>query len=283
MHGLTPESQGIELQDDNSKFDPQRSRETRNEEALEFEQDIILIFSVPSNTMFLLGSLCYVMLSVVDLLEWEKSNSLDDDASSISIFDHFYTNVGIIGALLLILNVAIDICRCFNLYVTSQLSLCHEDLRADISSAFFFGCAAFVDLWVALPSHHSVRFDADLGVISAHLYFFSAVCAMTGLAYDPSNTVVMLNFKGDIMFMFGSLIDLVVSYISDPDIVDSNQRILLALGLLSSILWFADACLYLLADFYFWRQSKNRVSDATGQDSLECLLEMEHSEVVAFV
>eukprot|EP00979_Chaetoceros_neogracilis_P002607 scaffold435_cov275-Chaetoceros_neogracile.AAC.59 len=249
MHGLTPESQGIELQDDNSKFDPQRSRETRNEEALEFEQDIILVFSVPSNTMFLLGSLCYVMLSVVDLLEWEKSNSLDDDASSISIFDHFYTNVGIIGALLLILNVAIDICRCFNLYVTSQLSLCHEDLRADISSAFFFGCAAFVDLWVALPSHHSVRFDADLGVISAHLYFFSAVCAMTGLAYDPSNTVVMLNFKGDIMFMIQILLIPISAFFSH-------------LG-------------------YF--QSKNRVSDATGQNSLECLLEMEHSEVVAFV
>jgi len=256
------------------QLEPQ-SRETSDEESLETAEDILLTFSVPSNTLFLLGSTCYLILAGVDL-EWENIiDGLDGNASDISNWDHFYTNVGIIGATLFTLNAVVDFSRCVHISKTFQLSLCHEDLRADSSSAFLFGCAAFLDLWFALPSHQDAWFVTAFGMISAHIYFFSAISAMTGLAFDRSSKVVILNFMGDIMFMVGSLIDLVISYISGLDICVSTQRILLVLSLLSSILWFADACLYLLADFFFWRQSKNHASDSADQDLLAYILEVE--------
>ena len=266
---------------------PRNNDDENSIESLEYEKNVLLKFSFPSNIFFLIGSACYIILSVMDF-KWADYYSDDgyyykyvsNEEEEVSSKIDYYSCLSILGSVLFFLNAAIDMSLCFY-YVktdeTNELTLWHKDLRVDSSSAFFFGCGALMDLSRALaspPEEPNADASGMLDIVSSHLYFFSAVCAMTGLTFDRKNKVAMLNLTGDVMFMVGSLIDIIVSYISDPDIVAANYHILLRFWLFSSVLWFVDAALYLLANCLFWNQIKNSDKE---QDS-GMLLKAKNSE-----
>jgi hypothetical protein len=232
-----------------------------------------LYFSIPSNLLFLFGSICYTILSILDL-EWESNDdSAQDDVTNddgqeeeeedtsgyLSTVFSFYVYISLIGASLFVLNALVDMSQCFFLQKSNfKKAFCHQEFLACASSALLFGCAAMLDLMNSISVNVFSRYGDDAGymnIVSAHLYLMSAICAMmnTNTISIYSGTHEMLNVAGDIMFMVGSLIDVIISYISDPDIVASNQHILLRLGMLSSVLWVIDALFYLVADIFFWK------------------------------
>jgi len=115
--------------------------------------------------------------------------------------------------------------------------------------------------------------DSDTAsLVSSHLYFLSAVLSLLtdyggccsvdscsssssddttiGTTTSTSLVVEKLRWVGDILFLFGSCIDLTITYISDPDIINAiiNGLTLADWDCISSALWFVDAILYLLAD-----------------------------------
>jgi len=51
-----------------------------------------------------------------------------------------------------------------------------------------------------------------------------------------------------LLFALGSIIDVIISYISDPEVLRESNKVLADWGCLSSSLWVIDACLYLFAD-----------------------------------
>ena len=256
-------------------------------ESLEYEKNVLLKFSFPSNIFFLIGSACYIILSVMDF-KWADYYSDDgyyykyvsNEEEEVSSKIDYYSCLSILGSVLFFMNATIDMSLCFyhvKTDETNELTLWHKELRVDSSSAFFFGCGALMDLSRALaspPEEPNADASGMLDIVSSHLYFFSAVCAMTGLTFDRKNKVAMLNLTGDVMFMVGSLIDIIVSYISDPDIVTANYHIFLRLWLFSSVLWFVDAALYLLANCLFWNQIKNSDDEVDSR----MLLQAKNSE-----
>mmetsp|Transcript_5983 Transcript_5983/g.9072 ORF Transcript_5983/g.9072 Transcript_5983/m.9072 type:complete len:336 (+) Transcript_5983:344-1351(+) len=277
------------LPNSNLEDPPRNDNDENSIESLEYEKNILLKFSFPSNFLFLIGSACYIVLAVIDL-KWgdyyygDNENgyyvSNEEEEKDSSKID-YYSYLSILGSVLFFVNAAIDMSLCFYYLKTdetNELTLWHKDLRSDSSSAFFFGCAALMDLSRALASPPAEEPNEDasgiLDIVSSHLYFFSAVCAMTGLKFDRKNNVAMLNFTGDMMFMAGSLIEIVLSYISDPGIVAANYHTLLRFWLFSSVLWFVDAALYLVANCLFWSQI---ISSDEEQDN-GMLLKSKHSD-----
>jgi len=216
-----------------------------------------LKFSLPSAILFLLGSTVYIILAVMDL-RWDDSyyyDSSQDDYPEPSYPLDPYTRLSISGPLIFIVNAMVDFSRCIYYAKNTGLknrSLFDRDLRAGTSSVIIFGLAASVDLWVALPVDNDVSAStmARRDMLAAHLWLFSALAAMAQLDYKCGRTPVILVFVGNVMFLVGTLIDVMISYLADPDLVTSDGYILLRLGLLSSILWFVDAILYLWADVH---------------------------------
>lgn len=223
-----------------------------------------LYFSIPSNLLFLLGSICYTIVSALDL-EWEEADELDpdddgdnDDDSEIDAAFDYYKFLCLVGASLFVLNAIVDMTQCLFLQRISRSKgyFCHQELIACASSAFLFGCAALLDLMTSVSVNIFSISGSDTGAISiasAHLYLVSACCAMANSRIGYSNNFEMMSFVGDAMFLVGSFIDVVISYISDPDIIASNQHVLLRLGMVSSVLWLIDAMFYLVADIFFYK------------------------------
>jgi hypothetical protein len=240
-------------------------------ECSEMEDDIK--FSLPSNVLFFFGSFCGVTLSVLDL-QWNLKWGDDDyyyyeyyyshyNASTKSLKNKFslYSCLSIGGAGLLILNAGLDLYRCLCTSKRDHMSLCGGDLRGDTCAAILFGIAATIDLRGALSSTGGPGgVNGVMWLLSSHLYLFSALSAMTSINYKCDSKPVVLNLVGDVMFLIGSLIDVVISYISDPDIISESQNVLLRLALLSSVLWLTDAMLYISANFLVWnrRRQKNK-------------------------
>ena len=215
-----------------------------------------LKFSIPSNIMFLLGSTCYAILSVLDFEsmgddEDDDYYGDDDGTQSQSVDISFYTVLSIVAAGLLISNALIDLGRCLHVVKVEQRypSLFHRALIQDSSSAIFFMSAAAIDLYGAFPQHNYKPggVSGAMSMLSAHLYLLSAWPVLNQNCSCNSEAAT-LNLVGEIMFLVGSTIDVGISYLSDPDIVKANQLILLRLSLLSSLLWVLDAILYLCAN-----------------------------------
>jgi hypothetical protein len=103
--------------------------------------------------------------------------------------------------------------------------------------------------------------DDLLSTLAVHLYLLQAVGAVV---YAPSTTnsinnnnnnsqyyyinILLLLRSGDFLFVLGSLIDVVISYLDLEGMEDSHVRQMQVWALASALLWLADAISYLLAD-----------------------------------
>mmetsp|Transcript_4294 Transcript_4294/g.8223 ORF Transcript_4294/g.8223 Transcript_4294/m.8223 type:complete len:343 (+) Transcript_4294:243-1271(+) len=228
-----------------------------------------LYYSIPSNLLFLFGSICCTIISLLDMYSDSNDADNDDDGDDDGNFS-FYVYISLIGASLFVLNALVDLSKCLFLekYSNFKKSCFQQEFLSKVSSALLFGCAAMLDLMDSVSVNVFSRYDGDdagecMDFVSAHLYLLSAICAIVNSdiygAYTSTSSHEMLNVVGDVMFMVGSLIDVGISYISDPDLVSSNQYFLLRLGMLSSVLWVIDALFYLVADVSFWKDHHHSV------------------------
>jgi hypothetical protein len=131
--------------------------------------------------------------------------------------------------------------------------------RRGLFAAYSFGCAALfgvIDMLIWLFGNYEATMIAGSDrawwdVLSVHFYFLSAIFAVCGqrsrppvcLWLDWMNDQDNLEDLGDLLFLVGSLFDCILCDFHFDDQFGS------IFGFLSSLLWLADACLYLRSDF----------------------------------
>lgn len=234
-----------------------------------------LKFSIPSNLFFLCGGLCFLISAYRDLLELDQNSRQIRSSSFMISWNLIYfgssnrnlaleasLNVYIIvvGSVFYIFNSFVDFVQCIHFVKRSpdQINLLHRSIRSSTLAASFFGVAAFID-FVGCFSHGE-SYDANrIAILTSTLYLFSAISSISGLAWDFSNAALILGFMGEFLFVLGSILDCLTSYVSDPDIIHLSKEDVHRLAFISSVLWVVDAILYLAADAYILRRTyRNR-------------------------
>jgi hypothetical protein len=109
--------------------------------------------------------------------------------------------------------------------------------------------------------------------LAVHLYLVQSILTLWGGSYYDyeSATANKLLQGGDVMFLVGSFIDVVISYLS---LLESEQvRKLEYWSLLSSSLWLSDALLYIVTDVVnrYHNSSNAAASLAEGGASVDDL------------
>jgi len=242
-----------------------------------------LKFSFPSNIFFLFGGLCFLVTAAQDLQE--KNPDMRKEFRSMSMiaasdfaftsnnvfathrylesdFDIYRTTI-IFGAGFYILNASVDLFHCIYYVKKSPEanSLLHRSIRSSSLSAIFFGIAAWIDFWACLSQN--INYDANLvAITTSTLYLFSAISSVSGLGLDFSNRALILGFMGECLFVIGSILDCLTSYVSDPDLINLSQTDIHILAFISSVLWVIDAFLYLAADIIIYRNQTCSTADS---------------------
>ncbi len=206
------------------------------------------MIEVLSNLMFLVGSSFYLTTSAMDwkwamFLENVDDDYYDYDDDAVYFELDSYTYISIFGAVLMILNALLDLSQCIRRANTSGIiSILHRDILSNFLAACTFGFAGTMDLWLCFLSGNVLNTMNRSYIASANLYLLSAVLSLCGKPMCRcSKADGVLNLIGDWLFLKGSLIDVGVSFVSDPEIMNINSQMLSGLGLFSSFLWLVDA------------------------------------------
>ena len=256
----------VTIEEESSDFD---SRSYQDSESSDGEEEVLQ--RVVSNLFFLVGSSAIFITSIIDVHSLNNSYYYyydDDDYQGIhpmsralkSLQNHLkldtYTILSVLGSFFCLLNSCVDIYweirwikEGYNTYF----------LQWDLFAASAFGIAATLDL----GSYFYSQFDyyyyyyeneryITTNVISPHFYLLSAIFSQVNVVGYQSSPSGSLNYIGNILFMVGSLIDTVIGYISDPDIVKENEKVLVYFDLLSSSLWLTNAVLSIVADIIYF-------------------------------
>jgi len=232
------------------------------------ESNYHLKSSIPSTVLFLVGSILYMELSRMDLIDadyyYEDSNDDDNDDTDNDYYENPYFNkftiMSIFGALLFVVNAIWDIYWCFGRerewkekinagYASDdeeENEAYHREEQQNFYSALAFGTAGSIDLATAFIQDDDIV--ANITVFTSNLYLLSAVLALKGTVLSCPSIPTGFALVGDILFALGSLIDVAISFISDPEFLHLNSRILAQWSCLSSSLWLMDALLYFTAD-----------------------------------
>ncbi|KAG7359703.1 hypothetical protein IV203_034801 [Nitzschia inconspicua] len=133
----------------------------------------------------------------------------------------------------------------------------HAAHRRTMLAAFTFGVAAVFAVASVFTGYFggkdnvtpaSLWWESSLDAVSVHVYLLSAIVAVSGKRNRPWLSRMSLHNPetledlGDLLFLIGSSVDVMFCDLS----FDDDEPFW---PLLSSILWFLDACLYLRADF----------------------------------
>ena len=227
-----------------------------------------------SNVTFLIGSCLYFALSLIDWRNsWklsEAASDADDTANSASSDDYgsnrwdAYTLFTLLAPLSYLVNAMQDTYQ--NLKGGSSSSsangycqVCTKQLGIDL----LFGVAAFLDaagtMVESLGFGHDIvseKFvdDMILSTSAVHVYLFQAILVCWMRVDDYGNIVSnYLQWGGDGLFLIGSLIDVIISYMVLDDMEESHVHWVLAASLLSATLWLVDAIFYISADCVEYR------------------------------
>lgn len=222
------------------------------------EPDYHLKSSIISNVSFLVGSILYVKTSKIDLI---NSNYEDDYAYDDGYYDYDtkinnYRIINLVGALVFVFNASWDMYWCFGRERERKENSGEDDEEDEIYrveekrsflSALAFGTAGSIDVVVSFYIEN-YKIAVILYIVSSHIYLLSAILTLRATTFSCHSIPAGLTLCGELLFALGSMIDVVISYISDPELSHLNDHTLAEWGCLSSVLWLIDACLYLFAD-----------------------------------
>lgn len=225
---------------------------------------------VYSNTAFFLGSIFYVWIAISDVVAYE-SGSMDDDAFSsespsmspsdenskgddeYGAWDELnllfsYKVVSCAGAFGYVANAIIDFAMAtMEMKAEVRRGRYGDDPRLELGVALTFGIAASCDFVGALT------FDEDAPSYTAssaavHVYLLNALLVITGRRPNFASWPEAFTGAGDILFLIGSVIDVVISYFLTPEAALPTLKTMAWWNLASAVLWFVDSILYILAD-----------------------------------
>lgn len=201
--------------------------------------------NVASDLFFFAGSLCYFIDAISDM------NYINRVYHSKEIFwgrvldDNSYTILSLSGASFCLLHALVDMYQ--PLFPRSgSTDESTEDKPSynwcKFLSSFLFGIGAMIDILIAICMSDEIWMDHGY-LISAYLWLMSSLLALGSIEKCIcSSSVMVLRLFGDILFMVGSGIDVIVGY----EIMAAQA--LAKWGCMSSGLWCLDSILYLLAN-----------------------------------
>lgn len=210
---------------------------------------------------------------MMDLIDSNYDDDYDDDYDDgyyVGRKYYAYSVISFIGALVFVFNATWDMYWCFGRQKEREENIkkgCESDdeeeneawraeERRNFMSALAFGVAGSIDLVVSFCIQKE-SIAANLSIASAHIYLLSAIMSLRASTSSCNSIPTTLTRGGEVLFALGSIIDVVISYISDPKLSRLNDHVLAEWAYTSSILWVTDAWLYLLADAtIFWYYHK---------------------------
>lgn len=201
-----------------------------------------------SNAFFVLGSLFYVWYSISDVIDtYNEDDSADDDTANDT---WCYKALRSAGALFYLANSIVDL-RVSIVEIQGNIGSGRfgDDPSWEVGVACTFGLAAICDLIGELI------WDEDwpepgyaAGSAAVHVYLLNALLVISGRIPRFSSLPKALMSAGDILFLVGSVIDVLISYIDNPKTPPSWFGLIAWSALFSSLLWFTDSILYVLAE-----------------------------------
>ena len=248
---LAPTDEGVGMRTDTSTLDWTETSTDKN------HNDSLLC--ILSNVLFVLGGFFYIIVTSFDYAVYSKTT-----------VNSFMT---VLGPLVYFLNSVVDVNWALLLRERDERALALHRLRSNgggsrrsLWAAFTFGVAAVCGLIAALCSFlvvadddesylfYAISFDLDFA--SSHIYLLSAVLALwrsfpvdndaaEGMMRNESipwhsNPRILFNY-GDVIFGVAALIDVCLTDVSFDDSY-------LSIPIFTSILWTADALLYMRGD-----------------------------------
>ena len=220
----------------------QEEREEQNQ-----RDSFFSVHNLLAHGFFLLGSVLYVLLAVWDLCLKDNGDDDEEDESGnllpMLLWDR-YDLLSALAPLMYLLNAVTDLYSCLG--CTCQ---CHNQDHLEILVAATFGFAASCDML-------SVLIDDELqygwvaywfGWAACHLYMAYAVLAVLkerrarGIAHALRTQ--RLELTGEFFLVFGSVVDVVVSYLDTPLTLRKNDIVVNTSSLVSAALWLLVAIL----------------------------------------
>eukprot|EP00978_Attheya_sp_CCMP212_P025079 scaffold80008_cov47-Attheya_sp.AAC.1 len=213
-------------------------------------------WSMSSNGLFFVGSAIQVGVAAYDVRDYRQNpSSLNDDYDDYDDKQPFvmgfavtvYNALSFFAAFTFIMNAVIDVAWARNDMHGQKTTRFNKDTRVAMAVAILFGIGALFEN-LSLVFSNDDRASAALTLVATHTYLLSGIITVRSTSPSCADTSVALATSGNILFLAGSLIDAIISYVGDPDIIEVNVLVLASWNLVSSILWLLDAILYILAD-----------------------------------
>ena len=223
-----------------------------------------------SNTFFLMGGVLYLWLSIWDLRSDTAKWYLYQQGP-----DYRYEILSVLAPMMYLVNAIVDLDA--TIPWTHVIGLPRRRYYAgsnkwEAANALMFGTAATFDLLASLKRRDAVLSYIH-GSVAVHMYVINAVMVLLQRKYSSGVQATLVQ-AGDVLFLFGSLIDVVINYLSYPlagtptDAVTSD-----IFSLLSSVLWLVDALLYNAAPILAHRAAvKARQRRKATQEALDLIL-----------
>ena len=228
------------LHENGSVFPDSESSSSSSEDESEFK------WSIASNTLFLLGSSIQAIGGIRDLISYNLDDDGDEDEEEAKVDSTLAAAGCIMFVIQFILNLA------WNLQgseLTTRKVCSERAHQREIFRLGTFGFGALAEGTSIACSSDGDRWSYHSNMLSCHLYLISACTELSDIKFfECWSTQEMLTRLGDVLFLLGSLIDTILSYLYDPELSSISAFQLAQWNLLSNALWFLDAALYLLAD-----------------------------------
>jgi hypothetical protein len=206
-----------------------------------------------SNALFVLGSLFYVGQGISYVIEAynEDDNADDDYENDESLwYDYGAKTLGALGALAYVANAIVDL-RVSILEIQGSIGSGRfgDDPSWEIGVGCTFGLAAICDFIGELIWDDDKPGPGYAAASAAvHIYLLNAVFTISGRMPRFSSFPKGMMSAGDLLFLVGSVIDVLISYVDNPNTPPSWYKFIAWAALFSSGLWFLDSILYVLAN-----------------------------------
>jgi len=240
-----------------------------------------------SNFCFFLGSVLYVFTntwSVIDAYRYYGEEDDDDEKSGDGDYEsepfwNAYKLLTSAAALMYLANALVD----------GQVAVAEvrrkvgsgrfgDDPRWEIGVAITFGVAALCDFLSELIWNDDNMWPGyAAGCAAVDIYLLNAVLVISGRKPIFTSLPQSLMSSGDILFLIGSIIDVMISFLDNPKAPSSRSIEIAWSSFASSVLWFLDSLLYILADHLEDDDDYSSVESVSSQnsdDSVQDVLEI---------
>lgn len=244
-----------------------------------------------SNFCFFLGSVFYLYNSiwtVIDAYRYYADEQYDDDDESDDEEESFwsaYRLLACMGALFYLANALIDgrVAMAEIQGQDDESGRFGDSPKWEISAAVTFGVAALCDLLSEIIWNDENMWSGYFaGCAAVDIYLLNAILVLAGRRPTFESLPRSLMSAGDILFLIGSVIDVLISLIDNPKAPSSRAIEIAWSSFVSAALWFLDSLLYILADHLSDDDDYSSVDsdESSSEDELEITSAVAESETI---